>query len=99
MQIRYLKRGDADGAAVAQKSSRPRRTRFQPTSGQALLETGDVDGAIKELLIGITLAPDSPALYFMLARAHQRAGRTDANREREEFASTPAARSGPERCR
>ena len=54
--------------------------------GQALLDTGDVDGAIKELLIGIKLAPDSPGLHFALARAYQRAGRNeDAAREREEF--------------
>ena len=48
--------------------------------GQALLETGDVDGAIRELLAGIKLAPESPGLHFQLARAYQRAGRLeDAN--------------------
>ena len=30
--------------------------------GQALLDTGDVDGAIRELLTGIKMAPDSPGL-------------------------------------
>jgi predicted Zn-dependent protease len=54
--------------------------------GQALLETGDVEGAIRELEIGIKLAPESPGLHFMLARAFQRAGRLeDADRERKEF--------------
>jgi len=43
-------------------------------------------GAIKELLIGIKLAPESPRLHYTLARAYQRAGRTEeATREREEF--------------
>lgn len=91
MQIayEYLKRGDAQTALPwAQKSvaTAPNAFPAHKALGQALLETGDVDGAIKELLIGITLAPDSPGLHFTLARAYQRAGRTeDANREREEF--------------
>jgi Flp pilus assembly protein TadD len=54
--------------------------------GQALLENGDVEGAIRELLTGIKLAPQSPGLHFQLARAYQRAGRLDeATRERDEF--------------
>jgi tetratricopeptide (TPR) repeat protein len=85
----YLKRGDAQAALPwAQKSvaTAPNAFPAHKALGQALLETGDVDGAIKELLIGIKLAPDSPGLHFTLARAYQRAGRTeDANREREEF--------------
>jgi tetratricopeptide (TPR) repeat protein len=91
MQIayEYLKRGDAQTALPwAQKSvaTAPNAFPAHKALGQALLETGDVDGAIKELLIGITLASDSPGLHFTLARAYQRAGRTeDANREREEF--------------
>jgi Flp pilus assembly protein TadD len=45
-----------------------------------------VEGAIKELQFGLTLAPDSPGLHFTLAKAYQRAGRADeATREREEF--------------
>ena len=91
MQIayEYLKRGDAQTALPwAQKSvaTAPNAFPAHKALGQALLETGDVDGAMKVLLIGITLAPDSPGLHFTLARAYQRAGRTeDANREREEF--------------
>jgi tetratricopeptide (TPR) repeat protein len=91
MQIafEYLKRGDGpsalpyaqQGAALA-----PNAFPAHKALGQALLETGDVDGAIKELLIGIKLAPDSPGLHFTLARAYQRANRAeDAAREREEF--------------
>ena len=32
--------------------------------GQALLDTGDVDGAIRELQTGLKMAPDSPGLHF-----------------------------------
>ena len=54
--------------------------------GQALLENGDVEGAIRALVTGIKLAPESPGLHFQLARAYQRAGRLeDATRERDEF--------------
>ena len=91
MQIafEYLKR--SDGAAAlpwAQQSvaAAPNAFPAHKALGQALLETGDVDGAIKELEIGIRLAPDSPGLHFTLARAYQRAGRMeDATRERELF--------------
>ena len=91
MQIayEYLKRGEPQTALPwAQQSvaAAPKAFPAHKALGQALLETGDVDGAIKELLIGIQLAPESPGLHFTLARAYQRAGRADdANREREEF--------------
>jgi tetratricopeptide (TPR) repeat protein len=91
MQIayEYLKRGDAQAALPwAQKSvaMAPNAFPAHKALGQALLETGDIDGAIKELMIGLKLAPDSPGLHFTLARAYQRAGRTeDATRERDEF--------------
>ena len=91
MQIayEYLKRGEAQSALPwAQKSVAvaPNVFTSHKALGQALLETGDVDGAIKELLIGITLAPESPGLHFTLARAYQRAGRIEeATRERDEF--------------
>jgi tetratricopeptide (TPR) repeat protein len=91
MQIafEYLKRGDAATALPwAQKavSAAPNAFPAHKALGQALLETGDVDGAVKELMIGIKLAPESPGLHFQLARAYQRAGRLDdATRERNEF--------------
>ena len=91
MQIafEYLKRSDAATALpYAQQAAAlvPNAFPAHKALGQALLDTGDVDGAIKELLIGIKLAPDSPGLHFTLARAYQRAGRNeDAAREREEF--------------
>lgn len=91
MQIayEYLKRSDAATAlpwAQQAVAAAPNAFPARKALGQALLETGDVDGAIKELLIGIKLAPDSPGLHFTLARAYQRAGRADdAARERDEF--------------
>jgi tetratricopeptide (TPR) repeat protein len=91
MQIafEYLKRGDAATALPwAQKavSAAPNAFPAHKALGQALLETGDVDGAVTELMIGIKLAPESPGLHFQLARAYQRAGRLDdATRERNEF--------------
>jgi Flp pilus assembly protein TadD len=55
--------------------------------GDALLETGDIEGALRELQTAARLAPDSPSTRLSLARAFQRAGRTDdATRERQEFA-------------
>ena len=91
MQIayEYLKRSDGAAAlpwAQQATAAAPNAFPARKALGQALLETGDVDGAIKELLIGIKLAPDSPGLHFTLARAYQRAGRAaDAARERDEF--------------
>jgi tetratricopeptide (TPR) repeat protein len=91
MQIafEYLKQGDAQaGLTWARQAvaAAPNAFPAHKALGQALLETGDVDGAIGELLTGIKLAPDSPGLHFQLARAYQRAGRAEeASRERDEF--------------
>lgn len=85
----YLKRGDAQAALPwAQKAVDSAPNAFAPRKslGQALLETGDVEGAIRELEIGIKLAPESPGLHFTIARAYQRAGRAeDAEHARNEF--------------
>lgn len=91
MQIayEYLTRGDAKSALpFAQQAveAAPKAFPARKALGQALLETGDVEGAIRELETGITLAPESPGLHFTIARAYQRAGRTeDATRARGEF--------------
>jgi tetratricopeptide (TPR) repeat protein len=91
MQIayEYLKRGDAAAAlpfAQQAVTAAPNAFPARKALGQALLETGDVSGAIRELEIGITLAPESPGLHFTIARAYQRAGRLeDATRARNEF--------------
>jgi tetratricopeptide (TPR) repeat protein len=91
MQIafEYLKRGEAQTAlpwAQQAVEAAPNAFPGRKALGQALLETGDVDGAIRELQAGIKLAPDSPGLHFTLARAYQRAGKLDeATRARNEF--------------
>jgi tetratricopeptide (TPR) repeat protein len=91
MQIafEYLTLGNAqDALSWAQQAvaAAPNAFAARKALGQTLLETGDVDGSIKELKAGIALAPDSPGLHFTLARAYQRAGRLDdAARERDEF--------------
>ncbi len=106
MQIafEYVNRGDAATGlpwATQAVAAAPNAFPARKALGQALLETGDVDGAIRELLIGIKLAPESPGLHFQLARAYQRAGRlADAAREREEFTRLDrlarTQRSGPQ---
>ena len=91
MQIafEYLKEGNAqEGLTWAKQAvtAAPNEFPARKALGQALLETGDIEGSIRELQAGIKMAPDSPGLHFMLARAYQRAGRLeDATREREEF--------------
>jgi tetratricopeptide (TPR) repeat protein len=91
MQIayEYLKRGEAKAALPFAKEAvevAPNAFPARKALGQALLETGDVEGAIRELELGIKLAPQSPGLHFTVARAYQRAGRQDdATRAREEF--------------
>ena len=91
MQIafEYLKRTDGASArpwAEQAVKAAPRNFAARKALGQALLEMGEVDGAIRELETGVKLAPDSPSLHFTLARAYQRAGRLeDATRARQEF--------------
>jgi tetratricopeptide (TPR) repeat protein len=89
LAFEYENRGDGAAALPwAQKAvaAVPKDFAAHKALGQALLDTGDIDGAIKELQTGIALAPESPGLHFTLARAYQRAGRLDdAAREREEF--------------
>jgi predicted Zn-dependent protease len=84
-----IRRGDFDAARPwAQEAVSAAPTEFVARNalGQVLLETGDVDGAIRELETGVKLASDSPAMHFALARAYRRAGRTaDADREQAEF--------------
>ena len=89
MAFEYLKQGNAaEGLSWARQAvaAAPNAFPARKALGQALLDTGDIDASIRELEIGIKMAPDSPGLHFILARAYQRAGRLDeATREREEF--------------
>jgi tetratricopeptide (TPR) repeat protein len=85
----YIKRSDWEAARPwAQKAVEVAPDGFagRKALGQTLFEMGDTSGAIEQLERGVRLAPDSPSLRFVLARAYQKAGRTaDADREREEF--------------
>jgi len=85
----YVNRGDSQtGLPWAKRAvaAAPNAFAARKALGQALLDTGDIEGAIKELELGIKMAPESPGLHFTLARAYQRAGRIeDAARERAEF--------------
>ena len=100
----YLKRGEGSAAlpwAQQAVAVAPNAFPAHKALGQALLETGDIEGAIRELEIGIKLAPQSPGLHFTIARAYQRAGRLDdATRARNEFTRLDrlarTQRSGPQ---
>ena len=85
----YLRRSDWDSAKPwAQRAVDldPRDFAARRALGQVLLETGNTAESIAQLETGVRLAPDSPSLRFMLARAYQKAGRqADADRERAEF--------------
>ena len=85
----YLKRSDWDAArpwATKIVELEPRDFAGRRALGQVLLETGDTAGAIEQLETGVRLAPDSPSMRFMLARAYQKGDRAaDAERERAEF--------------
>jgi tetratricopeptide (TPR) repeat protein len=60
--------------------------------GRVLLELGQTDRSIAELEKAARLAPNSVQTYFSLARAYQRAGRTeDVKRARETFTKLDAA--------
>jgi len=89
MAFEYLKQGNAAAAlpiATQAVAAAPNAFSARKALGQALLDNGDIDGAIRELQAGLKMAPDSPGLHFTIARAYQRAGRLeDAAREREEF--------------
>lgn len=54
--------------------------------GNVLLETGDVEGAIKQLEKGVEIDPSSPEMHFTLAKAYRKAKRLDdAKREQSTF--------------
>ncbi len=89
LAFEYLKRGEPDTALPYAEEA----VRLDPDSfaarnalGRVLLDRDDVEGAIEELEKGVELAPDSPQMFFSLARAYTRAGRREESRvAREEF--------------
>jgi tetratricopeptide (TPR) repeat protein len=89
LAFEYIKRSDWEAArpwAQQAVDTAPQDFAGRRALGQVLFELGDTPGAIEQLELGVKLAPDSPSLRFVLARAYQKAGRSaDADREREEF--------------
>jgi tetratricopeptide (TPR) repeat protein len=110
LQIAFemIKQGrHAEGAPYAEEAVKLAPDLFATHNalGRILLETGEVERAVNELETAVKLAPESPEMYFALARAYNRANRPkDAERARAEFtrlgkmrreggaASEPAAR-------
>ena len=89
LAFEYIKRSDWEAArpwAQQAVDTAPPDFAGRRALGQVLFELGDTPGAIEQLERGVKLAPDSPSLRFVLARAYQKAGRSaDADREREKF--------------
>ena len=89
MAFEYVKRGDyASARPHADKAVLLAPTDFiaHRLVGQIQLETGDVAAAIASLEQSRQLEPNSPTVYFTLAKAYARAGRTaDAEKARAEF--------------
>jgi tetratricopeptide (TPR) repeat protein len=102
LAFEYIRRSDyATAKTWAEKATTvdPNDFAAHKALGQVLLETGDTEGAIRELEAGVKLAPTSPVMHFQLAKAYQKAGRgEDAERERAEFTKLDralrAARTG-----
>jgi tetratricopeptide (TPR) repeat protein len=102
LAFEYIKRSDYPTAKTwAEKAvaADPMDFAARKALGQVLLETGDTDGAIRELEAGVKMAPSSPVMHFQLAKAYQKAGRTvEAENERAEFTkldrAVRAARAG-----
>jgi predicted Zn-dependent protease len=98
LQIAFelMKRGEnAEALTLAQKAVDidPDLFAGHQALGRALFETGDVDKAIQELEIGAKQAPESPEMFFALARAYAKKGRTeDAARARATFLKLDTAR-------
>ena len=89
MAFEYLKQGDHSSALpLARQAVAAAPTAFpaRKALGQALLDSGDIEGAIRELQVGFEAGARQSGTALHLARAYQRAGRLeDAARQREEF--------------
>jgi tetratricopeptide (TPR) repeat protein len=78
----------AEGLPYAEEAARLAPDLFATHNalGRILLETGEIERAVKELEVAARLAPESPEMYFALARAYSRAKRPkDAERAKAEF--------------
>jgi tetratricopeptide (TPR) repeat protein len=91
LQIAFemIKQGrHAEGAPYAEEAVKLAPDLFAAHNalGRILLETGEIERAVNELEVAVKFAPESPEMYFALARAYNRANRPkDAERARAEF--------------
>jgi predicted Zn-dependent protease len=89
LAFEFLKRGEpAAGLVYAEEAVQLAPDLFAAHNalGRILLEIGQIERAIKELELGVKQAPDSPEMYFALARAYTKAGRkVEAEKARNEF--------------
>ncbi len=87
--LEYLRQGKpADALPLAERAAKRAPDFFtsRKALGRALLETGDIARAIRELELGVQLAPADREMHFSLSRAYARAGRKeDAKRAQLEF--------------
>jgi Flp pilus assembly protein TadD len=96
----YLRRGDAaKGLPYAKRSVEvlPVSVASHTLLGRTLVESGDVEGGVKELEKAREMGPDEPQVRIGLASAYAKLGRTeDAARERREFVRLKALNKRPE---
>jgi predicted Zn-dependent protease len=89
MAFEYLKRSEYETALPLAEKAVQLQPKLYPgrnVLGRVLLELGQTERAIAELEEGVRLAPNSPEMYYALARSYTRAGRKqDAARARETF--------------
>jgi len=89
-----IKQGEFERASpYATEAARlaPKNFMARRIVGQLKLQAGDTSGAIAHLEAARALEPTSPSVRYHLARAYQRAGRSDeAKRERVEFSRLEA---------
>lgn len=86
-QLRRGQPQEALGPAEASVKLAPGLFASHNALGRALVETGAMDRGLRELETAATMAPDSPEMFFSLARAYAKAGRKeDADRARATFA-------------
>ena len=85
-----LRQNDAAGAkdpAMKAVALAPKLFAAQNALGRVLVELGELDQGIRALETAVALAPDSPEMYYALARGYSRSGRAaDADKAREKFA-------------
>ena len=87
--MEYLRQGKYQEALpLAERAHRlmPNFYTSRKVLGRVLLETGQIERAVRELEVGIQLKPEDPEMHFALSRAYARAGRkAEAQRARGEF--------------